>query len=171
MSYYPSSPSIKSFVSLSLPIMLLMLMRLESTSAFMMLRQPTSSLVQRALSTPALNRLARIIAQSPDLFQGKNGRSIMSMSATNDQTYRTIVPVLPSPSSSRIQHQDQIVLIGSCFSENIGQKLHHYKYKVDVNPFGISFNPVSIIRSLDRLISGKPYEENDLGFHDGRYFR
>ena len=49
--------------------------------------------------------------------------------------------------------------IGSCFSENIGAKLQQYKFNVSVNPFGIVFNPLSIISSLQSIIDKTYYTD------------
>ena len=56
---------------------------------------------------------------------------------------------------------DNIVLLGSCFTKNIGTKLVDYKFNCDVNAFGVLYNPMSICRSLDSLLSGEdfPYEK------------
>lgn len=48
----------------------------------------------------------------------------------------------------KIQHHEGIFLSGSCFSENIGQKLSALKFRVLCNPFGITYNPVSILEEL-----------------------
>ena len=61
-----------------------------------------------------------------------------------------------------ISHKDSIMLIGSCFAENIGEKLTEYKFTADVNPFGILFNPLSIAQGLDLLTDDFLFTENDL---------
>ncbi|MCK9159974.1 MAG: GSCFA domain-containing protein, partial [Bacteroidaceae bacterium] len=43
-----------------------------------------------------------------------------------------------------ITHNGQILLIGSCFADNIGNLLAEYKFPVDINPYGILYNPLSI---------------------------
>ena len=55
-----------------------------------------------------------------------------------------------------LHHSDALVLMGSCFSDNIGVKLRTAMMQVDVNPFGTLFNPLSIARAVSRLISGEP---------------
>lgn len=55
-----------------------------------------------------------------------------------------------------------MMLMGSCFSENIGQKLLDLKYKVDMNPFGILYNPESIANSLQILTEQRSFTEADL---------
>lgn len=62
-----------------------------------------------------------------------------------------------------------MMLFGSCFSENIGKKLLQSKFQVDVNPFGILYNPYSISAAIQRLLSATPFEESDLLFSDGLY--
>ncbi len=67
----------------------------------------------------------------------------------------------------RIDYQHKIAMLGSCFTENIGNKLENLKFQVDQNPFGILYNPESIAKSLTRLINAKPYAEDDLFVQNG----
>lgn len=81
--------------------------------------------------------------------------------------FRTIVDIpgdLP-----KIFHSDEILLMGSCFSEHIGRMLVDAKFRCDVNPFGILYNPQSIRIALRQILSGKQYTEADLFFHNERY--
>lgn len=71
-----------------------------------------------------------------------------------------------SPSSYNITYEDNIMTLGSCFSENIGNKLQQACFSVQVNPFGVLYNPVSICNSIDILLQGKYFTEKDL-FFDG----
>ena len=48
-----------------------------------------------------------------------------------------------------IHHQSNIVAIGSCFVENIGNMMLDHGFNISVNPFGILFNPVSILNILE----------------------
>lgn len=59
------------------------------------------------------------------------------------------------------------MFLGSCFTENIGNKMAELKYKVDINPFGILYNPVSIANGLRLLLQKKHFEEKDLIQHNG----
>ena len=68
----------------------------------------------------------------------------------------------PKPFSTKINHPDKLLLIGSCFTENIGSKLKQYKFSVLENPNGILFNPISITKSLDSYIENKQYSEEEL---------
>ena len=70
---------------------------------------------------------------------------------------------------SSISHNDSIMLIGSCFAENIGGKLLEYKFQTNLNPFGILFNPVSIAQSLNILADSFLFNENDLHFYNNEW--
>ena len=78
-------------------------------------------------------------------------------------------PVIIPESTFRIDHSTRIMLLGSCFSENMGAKLLEYKFRVNVNPFGIVYNPSSIAEVVKRLLSGRNFNEADLVFHNGVY--
>ncbi|MBK8562182.1 MAG: GSCFA domain-containing protein [Saprospiraceae bacterium] len=81
------------------------------------------------------------------------------------QSFRTVFPSIQSP--IKIGHADWVLCIGSCFAEQMGGRLERLKFPTLVNPFGIVFNPASIGRSLERLMSGEPFSENDLVQHQG----
>ena len=65
-----------------------------------------------------------------------------------------------------ITHAGHIVLMGSCFAENIGQLMIENKFQIDVNPFGILYNPLSISAAWLELLKGRVYKEEDLFFHN-----
>lgn len=65
---------------------------------------------------------------------------------------------LPQP----ISYPDKILLIGSCFTEHIGNALEELKYPVLQNPHGILFDPFSVCQSLVSYISNKQYTHKDL---------
>lgn len=48
----------------------------------------------------------------------------------------------------QIRHESNLLTIGSCFSDNIGQKLLDSKFSVHLNPFGTVYNPISIFKLL-----------------------
>jgi len=82
--------------------------------------------------------------------------------------YRTIVK--PNSYDFEISHQSNLLLIGSCFSENIGEIMRDNKLNTLVNPFGILFNPISIIRTLNSILAEKVFTEDDLRFENGLYY-
>lgn len=68
---------------------------------------------------------------------------------------------------TEIRHSEQIMLFGSCFAENIGNLLKENKFRCDVNPLGVLYNPLSIANALNQILEGKEYEEEDLFFSGG----
>ena len=74
--------------------------------------------------------------------------------------FRTRVEI-PSGMPS-ICYADRMLMLGSCFAENIGNLFAGYKFCVDINPFGILYNPSSISGALWRLLEGKNFQRADL---------
>ena len=70
------------------------------------------------------------------------------------------IPNLPRP----INHEEKLLLVGSCFTEHIGSKLEELKFSILQNPNGILFDPASIATSLVSYIQNKQYTEQDLFF-------
>jgi hypothetical protein len=81
--------------------------------------------------------------------------------------FRTYIPI--PKSNIDIHHSTKMMLFGSCFSENIGRKLSENKFDVDINPFGILYNPLSISSAMQRLLQNRTFSEADLVFRDGLY--
>ncbi len=61
-----------------------------------------------------------------------------------------------------ISLHDRILLLGSCFTEHIGNALGSYKFRVLQNPHGILFDPASVIKSLLSYIDNDQYKAEDL---------
>jgi GSCFA family protein len=61
-----------------------------------------------------------------------------------------------------VLHQQRIFLIGSCFTESIGDRLARLKFHTIQNPHGILYNPISITNSLVSYIDRKKYSAADL---------
>ncbi len=66
-----------------------------------------------------------------------------------------------------ISYGSKIMMFGSCFSENIGEKLSQLKFNVSNNPLGILFNPCSILQTIERIASQNPFVKEDLFCRDG----
>lgn len=66
----------------------------------------------------------------------------------------------------KINHRNKLLLVGSCFTEQIGNKLSQHKFNVLENPNGILFNPVSISHALISYAEEKKYEEKDLFYYN-----
>lgn len=56
---------------------------------------------------------------------------------------------------------DKILLMGSCFSENIGTRLQLLKRPAMVNPLGIAFHPLNIYKQLGRIVNLEFVNESD----------
>lgn len=69
-----------------------------------------------------------------------------------------------SPSS--IQHTHQLLLVGSCFTENIGEKLRKHKFSTLENPNGILFNPISVAEAMNTYIENRQIHESDIFRHN-----
>ena len=53
-----------------------------------------------------------------------------------------------NPSETKIGYQDKILLLGSCFADNIGEKFGEHYFQATVNPFGTLYNPASIMKAI-----------------------
>ncbi|MBR5716306.1 MAG: GSCFA domain-containing protein [Bacteroidales bacterium] len=76
-----------------------------------------------------------------------------------------------TPLRQLIGCREGVLLLGSCFTDNIGTWMQEHWLPVMSNPWGVLFNPASIAMSLKRVIASNdediPFE---LCFHEGRYF-
>lgn len=61
-----------------------------------------------------------------------------------------------------IRHSVPLLMLGSCFTAEIGAKLNMDGFDVMYNPFGALYNPCSIANCLQRALAGVPYGDNDL---------
>ena len=73
-----------------------------------------------------------------------------------------LTPTHISPLHPALRHSDRVVVMGSCFAEHIGARLREMKWRTVVNPFGVLYNPLSIAEAMGRLISARPYTEEEL---------
>jgi len=67
--------------------------------------------------------------------------------------------------NEKLDYETRFFTLGSCFSEHIGNKLKNAFFDVETNPFGVLFNPISILNSIDILIEKKLFVEQDLFYH------
>ncbi|MDR1343918.1 MAG: GSCFA domain-containing protein [Tannerellaceae bacterium] len=78
-------------------------------------------------------------------------------------------PVSIPEAAFTFSYRDEIMILGSCFAGEIGDKLREDKFNVDINPFGTLYNPASIALSLRRLLNPEPFAASDLFEHEGVY--
>lgn len=69
------------------------------------------------------------------------------------------------PSIKKISYSDKILLLGSCFADNIGTKFGEYYFPTTVNPFGTMYNPASIASALQTAQS--PHHLTPIIHHNG----
>jgi hypothetical protein len=81
--------------------------------------------------------------------------------------FTTKIPI--QKSKNPLDYDSKIVLLGSCFAENMGDKLEYFKFENTVNPFGIIFNPISIERLTERIVNEIEFTEKDVFFHNERW--
>jgi hypothetical protein len=60
--------------------------------------------------------------------------------------------------------------MGSCFTEVIGEIMKELQFRIDVNPFGVNYNPSSVARNIWTLMNSREYSLEDLHSHEGRWF-
>lgn len=72
--------------------------------------------------------------------------------------FRTIIPAPQYP--FQIQENDAVMLVGSCFSDNMGHYFDTHRFEVCSNPFGVLFNPISIDRVLRFMLQPELFDKN-----------
>lgn len=64
--------------------------------------------------------------------------------------FRTEV-LIPKPSFS-LRPLQRMLFVGSCFADNIGRRFEEEKFRAVVNPYGVMYNPVSILHTVGRYV-------------------
>lgn len=80
---------------------------------------------------------------------------------------QTQIPL--TSAKNQIDYQSQLLLVGSCFVENIGEKLNYFKFRSTQNPYGILFHPQAIENLVAMAIEGKTYSEEAVFFLNERW--
>mmetsp|Transcript_32429 Transcript_32429/g.93985 ORF Transcript_32429/g.93985 Transcript_32429/m.93985 type:complete len:375 (-) Transcript_32429:276-1400(-) len=113
-------------------------------------------------------KMALMIPTSTGMQQVQRaGYVAQRLMVSRTASFRT--EIQPPRSTRPLCHSDRSLLIGSCFSENMGAILQRLKFPTTVNPFGISYHPVALGRCLERLASAKPYTQEELQEVDGMW--
>jgi lysophospholipase L1-like esterase len=81
---------------------------------------------------------------------------------------QTKIPLQSQP-NNLIDYHSKTLLLGSCFVENIGEKLEYFKFQNIINPFGILFHPKAIETLIENAINKKEYSEKDIFFYNERW--
>ncbi len=63
---------------------------------------------------------------------------------------------------TNIDYNSKIMMLGSCFTTEIGSLLRDFRFEVMVNPFGTLYNPASIYSSLKRIKECRLFTEDEV---------
>ena len=80
---------------------------------------------------------------------------------------KLMTPVDISPSTFSIGYDTPMLLLGSCFTDEIGRKLRTAGFDMLCNPFGTLYNPLSIAACLGRAVDNQPMQAEELVRYDG----
>jgi len=72
----------------------------------------------------------------------------------------------PKSFEKKISYKDSLLLAGSCFTEEIGNKLMKMKFSVLQNPAGILFNPLSISNTIIDCVHNNQVKEAELFYYN-----
>jgi GSCFA family len=81
--------------------------------------------------------------------------------------FRTQFPSFKFPFT--LDHNAKIMTIGSCFADNIADKFSYFKFDILKNPFGITYNPISISNLLLRAVHLDYFEKKDIIFDNEQF--
>ena len=81
---------------------------------------------------------------------------------------QTTIPLRPQQ-HNQIDYDSSVLLLGSCFVENIGNKLDYFKFQNLQNPFGVLFQPLAIEKLITNAINKQKYTEDDIFFHNEQW--
>ena len=76
-----------------------------------------------------------------------------------------------TPWQRTIDYHSRILSIGSCFAQNIAERLTERKFNIATSPSGILFNPASIARTIERFRQRREVCADDLFQSDGRWLQ
>lgn len=85
---------------------------------------------------------------------------LQAFSKFQHMNFRTQVPI--KPLKNKIDYSSKVIQIGSCFSNEIGNKLKLHQFQNTVNPFGILFHPKAIARSILKTLNQEIFTSNDV---------
>ncbi len=77
--------------------------------------------------------------------------------------------VTPASADFHISHETKVLMIGSCFAQNIGAKLRSAKFNVHQSSHGIVFNPYSVNQAILDMMGDVRYGEEELFHWEGSY--
>ena len=83
----------------------------------------------------------------------------------NEEIFRTIVPLPEAP--FRIGAAERVLCVGSCFADEMGRRFEEDHFPTLANPFGVMYNPASILHTMERLTTQNHYAKAPLSTGEG----
>ncbi len=83
----------------------------------------------------------------------------------NKDLFRTVVLVPKAP--DLITPGDGVMFMGSCFAGNMGRYMDNARFSVQINPFGVLYNPISIAKAFNSIINNTIPKEDELSYNNG----
>ena len=80
--------------------------------------------------------------------------------------FRTVINT-KGISGKLLMHNSKVLMLGSCFSDNMGQRLAKGMVNVMVSPFGTTYNPFSIARCVKQMIKAEQVPADELFLSNG----
>lgn len=78
---------------------------------------------------------------------------------------QTKVPL--QPADDPIDYQGKVLLFGSCFVENMGDKLNYFQFPQYQNPFGVLFQPLALENLVKRALESSFYQQDEVFCQEG----
>ena len=94
-------------------------------------------------------------------------QSLPGTSIMQEIRFRSEIP-LPQY-NFKIEHHHKIFTLGSCFATNIADRLRRFRFDVLDNPFGVLYNPVSVLNAMKITQSKRQFGKKDLIFYDAQW--
>ena len=76
--------------------------------------------------------------------------------------FKFTTPVAIQEAAEKLDYNSKILMLGSCFTTEVGQILKDYRFDVMVNPFGVLYNPCSIANSVKRMLEQRPFATDEV---------
>jgi hypothetical protein len=74
--------------------------------------------------------------------------------------FKTEIPLIKEANS--INYNSKLILLGSCFSNNIGTKFDYFKFKTFVNPYGVLYHPLAVENLIWNASNDRQFKENEI---------
>lgn len=77
--------------------------------------------------------------------------------------FRTKVEI--TPNEWKIEPRERMLFVGSCFADNMGKRFQENKFRATVNPYGVMYNPASVLHTVERLCDERlmPFDPDKTG--------